>query len=204
VDAFYYYYTTYLNDAANNPLSETLNIGSGQSYYYSGDQTFEQGDIANSVPIIFVDGNVTITYNDQDWQSSDELNHTIVVTGNISIEQPTNRPGDTLTLISWGDFYTTGSMGDKGGIIGDIVIFANGNVVMDDGGKMNASIYTNGTITIDTVGDDQGADHRVINKLTWDSPDDFPLGLPQDYPANISSGFTIKNQSTEPPVWQRN
>lgn len=206
-DAFYYYYTTYLDAAANNKLGQDLAISSGETYHYTVDQFFDQGDIANSVPIIFVDGNVTITNNDQNWQGSDTLSHTIVATGTISITQPTNRPGDSLTLVAYGDVSTTGEMGDKGGTIGDLVIYTNGNFTAENGGKMNASIYANGTCTINTVGDDEGKDHRVVRLLTveWEDADDMPLGLPQGYPCDISlsTNFTVKNQSEKPPVWQR-
>ena len=129
-----------------------------------------------------------------------------MATGNISITQPTNRPGDILTLVTWGDLYMTGEMGDKGGVIGDFVIFANGNVTIENGGKLNASIFSNGTISIDTIGDDQGKDHLVINKLTveWPDAESMPLGLPPNYPVDVSFGFDVKNQSAQPPVWQRN
>ena len=208
-DIFYYYYTTQLNDPnfVYNSSGQALGISPSGAHYYSGNQTFGQGDIANNVPIIFVDGNVTITYNDQDWTGGATLNHTIVATGSISIAQPTNRPGDTLSIVAYGDVYTTGTMGNKGGTIGNLVILANGNFTAENGGKANASIFANGTCTINTIGDDQGKDHRVINLLTvsWDNPNDAPLGLPKSYPADkdLNTNFTVKNQSEYPPVWQR-
>jgi hypothetical protein len=204
-EAFVYYYTSFLNDPANNRLSSTLNIGQGQPYRYSGDQVFNKGDIPKTVPIIFVDGNVTINYNDQDWTGSGTLNHTIVASGTINITQPTNRPGDKLALFAFGDISNTGSMGNKGSTIGDIVIYTHGNYTATHGGKANASIYAEGTCTVNTIGSEQGKDHRVIDLLTveWDAESDKPLGLPPGYPANISFGFNVKNQSTYAPVWQR-
>jgi hypothetical protein len=204
-EAFVYYYTVFFNDPANNRTGAALNIAPGQSYYYSGDRTFNKGDVPKTVPIIFVDGNVTVNYNDQNWTGSGSLNHTIVASGTINISQPTNKPGDTLALFAYGNINNTGTMGDKGSTIGDIVIYTHGNYTATGGGKANASIFAEGSCIVDTVGDDKGKDHRVINLLTveWDTDADRPLGLPPGYPANISFGFSVKNQSTYPPVWQR-
>lgn len=201
-DAFYYYYTTYLNDAAHNPTQETLYIGSGQSHYYATSQTFDQGDIANDVPVIFVDGNVTISFNDQNWQGSDTLKHTVVATGTITIDQPTNRPGDSLTLIAYGDVDVTGTMGDKGGLLGDTIIFAYGNVNITGGGKLNASIFANGNCTIDTEGT-TGKYHRDINNVTadWTDENNVPIGLPTGYPRDMD--LSTKFKITGYPLWQR-
>lgn len=209
LDIFYHYYTIQLTSAdfTYNSHHADLGIAPGGTHFYSGDKTFNKGDIDNSVPIVFVDGNVTITYNDQDWTGSSTLNHTIVATGTISIEQPTNRPGDTLTLVSYGDIFTTGTMGDKGSTIGNLVIVTSGNFTAEDGGKMHASIFANGSCTINTIGDDAGKDHRVINLLTitWDTPADAPLGLPKSYPANkdLNTNFAVMNSSEFNPIWQR-
>lgn len=208
-DVFYHYYTSQLNSPTFpfNRQQASLGIAPGGAHYYSGDHTFDRGDIATDVPIIFVDGNVTITYNDQEWNGSPTLAHTVVATGSVSINQPTNRPGDTLTIVAYGDVYQTGTMGNKGGTIGNLVICTSGNFTGENGGKMNASIFANGNLTINTIGDDQGKDHRVINLLTvqWDGPEQAPLGLPGSYPADrdLNTNFTIKNQSDYPPVWQR-
>jgi len=107
-------------------------------------------------------------------------------------------------MISYGDFYTTGEMGHKGGVIGDMVIYAHGNFLAEGGGRANVSIYVNGSATINTIGDSQGADHSVLNLLTveWTAEDE-PLGLPPGYPAATDTYFNVDNQSTHPPVWQR-
>lgn len=203
-DAFYYYYTTYLNNAANNGLGQDLGIGQGGTYYYSSDQSFNVNSVPNSVPIIFVNGNAAINQNDQNWQGSDVLNHTIVVMGDLNITQPTNRPGDVLTIVAYGNIYMTGEMGNQGGTIGDIIMYTNGNFVAENGGKTNASILAKGTLTINTIGDDQGKDHRMLNASTidWTDPNARPLGLPPGY-AVISSSFIIDNESTYKSIWQR-
>lgn len=197
-DAFIYYYTVYLNDPVNNPTGQTLNIGEGQSRYYAGDQTFGTTSIPDSVPIIFIDGNATI--NDNDGATTD---HTVVVTGDLTLTQPSNGPGDRNTYIVYGDVYTSGEMGHGGGTKGDIIIFANGDITKVGGGKMNASFFANGTLSIDTGGD-TGKKHLMLSRLTetWDDGGG-PLGIPPGYPDEITTGFTVKNQSSYPPIWQR-
>ncbi len=180
-DAFYYYYTTYLN------LPGTL--------YYKGDQSFDSNDINDSVPMIFVDGNCEIT--DNDGATTD---HTVVVTGDLTLHQPTNDSGDSNTYVVYGDVTTDGEMGHGGGTKGDLIIFANGDITKLGGGKMNASFYANGALTINT-GTGRGNKHLMLSRLTGD---DLPAGLPPNYPTNMTSGFTVKNQSNYPPVWQRN
>jgi hypothetical protein len=198
-DAFIYYYTGYLNEAANNPTGTHLNIAAGEARYYAGDQTFTSGSIPDSVKVIFVNGNCTITNND-----GATTDHTVVVTGNLTLHQPGNSPGDRNTYVVWGNVSTDGEMGNGGGTAGDLVIFANGNIDKQGGGKMNASIYCNGTLNMDTAGD-TGKKHLMLSKLTevWSDASTAPLGIPPGYPANITSGFTIKNQTNYPPVWQR-
>ena len=198
-DAFYYYYTTYLNDPANNPLGQTLNIGVGQSRYYNGTQTFGDTSMPDSVPIIFVNGDCTIDRND-----GATTDHTVVVTGNLILHQPSNDPGDRNTYVVFGNINTDGVMGSAGGTKGDIIIFANGNIVKTGGGKVNASMFANGSLSIDTAGT-TGKMHLMLSRLTqvWGDPEDAPVGLPPGYPANITTGFSVKNQSDYPPVWQR-
>ena len=198
-DAFYYYYVTYLNDPANNKLGQALNIGSGQSRYYSGDQTFGTNSIPDSVPIIFVNGNCTIS--DNDGATSD---HTVVVTGNLTLHQPSNGPGDRNSYIVFGNVTTDGEMGHGGGTKGDLVIFANGNIDKEGGGKMSASFFANGTLTMNTGGD-TGKKHLMLSKLTedWSSLTDGPVGIPPNYPINVIAGFSVKNQTSYSPVWQR-
>ena len=204
--AFYHYYTTYLNDPANNKYHQDLGITPGGSYHYTGNQSFKPGDIPANVHIIFVDGNVTIDQNDQEWKGGGTaLAHTIIATGTLSITQPTNRPGDMLTLVSYGDFYSTGQMGNQGGTIGDMAVYTNGNATLEHGGKMHLSIYALGTLTIDTIGTEQGKDHRMLTLVTpdWTDPNNIPVGLPLQYPAYISYGFLIKSDSSQKPRWQR-
>jgi hypothetical protein len=197
-DAFVYYYTTYLNDPANNRTGQSLNIGAGQSRYYNGDQTFGTGSIPDSVPIIFVNGNCTITEND-----GATTDHTVVVTGNLTLYQPDNGPEDRNTYVVYGNVYTSGEMGHSGGTKGDLIIFANGNIDKQGGGKMNASIFANGTLNMNTAGD-TGKKHLMLSRLTetW-SGGNSPLGIPPGYPNEITAGFSVKNQTSFPPVWQR-
>lgn len=197
-DAFVYYYTTYINNPANNPTGQTLNIGSGESRYYNGDQTFGTTSIPDTVPIIFVNGNCTI--NDNDGATTD---HTVVVTGNLTLSQPSNGPGDRNTYVVYGNVYTSGEMGHDGGTAGDLVIFANGNIVKEGGGKMNVSLFCNGALSIDTGGS-TGKLHLMTSRLTesW-TGGAGPIGIPPGYPNEIATGFTVKNQTSYPPVWQR-
>lgn len=198
-DAIYYYFVHDLNNKYD------LNIGEGQANHYTGNKSFEAGDVAKTVKAIVVEGNTTINYNDQRWTGGgDPLKHTILSMGNLSITQPTNRPGDVLTLVVAGNVYTTGEMGNKGGTIGDLVVFTLGSFTAENGGKMNASIFAVGEIIINTIGDDQGKDHRMINKSTidWSDPANKPLGLPYGYPS-LTLDFSIDNDSTRKSIWQR-
>jgi hypothetical protein len=104
----------------------------------------------------------------------------------------------------FGNINTDGVMGSAGGTKGDIIIFANGNIVKTGGGKVNASMFANGSLSIDTAGT-TGKMHLMLSRLTqvWGDPEDAPVGLPPGYPANITTGFSVKNQSDYPPVWQR-
>jgi hypothetical protein len=198
-DAFIYYYTGYLNNPANNITGSGLNISPGEARYYAGGQTFTSSSIPDSVPIIFVNGDCTITIND-----GSTTDHTVVILGNLTLHQPNNSPGDRNTYVVWGNVSTDGEMGNAGGTAGDIVIFANGNIDKQGGGKMNASMFCNGSLNIDTAGD-TGKKHLMMSKLTevWSDAASAPLGIPPGYPANITSGFTVKNQTNYPPVWQR-
>jgi len=124
--------------------------------------------------------------------------------GNVTLNQPTNRPGDFMTIVAYGNVTTDGTMGNQGGTIGDLVIYTHGNFTALNGGKTNTSIFANGTVTINTIGDDQGKDHRMLNATTADrtQPNNRPLGLPPGY-AVVSNEFKIKNESTYKSIWQR-
>ncbi|MDD5422646.1 MAG: hypothetical protein PHT32_04390, partial [Candidatus Omnitrophica bacterium] len=66
-DAFTYYYTTYLDDAANNSLGVDLGITPGEENYYTGSQTFDPWSVPVGTPVIFVDGSVDILFSDTAW-----------------------------------------------------------------------------------------------------------------------------------------
>jgi hypothetical protein len=195
-DAFFYYYTHDLNNKYN------LGIAPGEPNYYSSGRTFDPGDVATNVRVVFVDGDVSVNKNDQNWNGNVALNHTLASTGSINLVQPTNRPGDRLAIIAYNNVYMTGEMGNQGGTIGDLIIYAHNDFTAENGGKINASIFAKGTVTINTIGDDRGKDHRLLFKSTidWSSP---PIGLPKDY-AVISIDFAIENDSSYKSVWQRN
>ena len=200
-DAFYYYYTTYLNGNPPSGYSAPLGIGEGQSGYYSGNQTFEPDDINEAGAIIFVDGNVTITKESNRWISGV---HTIVATGNITIYQPTNRPGDVLTLVSHANVTTSGEMGNQGGSVGEFIVYADGNFTATDGGRTDGSIFAKGIISIDTLLSG-GSHQRKLNKsgIDWSDVDNMPLGLPDPYNYNkVSPNFTI-NETTHKTIWQK-
>jgi hypothetical protein len=45
----------------------------------------------------------------------------------------------------------------------------------------------------------------MLSRLTetWSSAEDAPVGIPENYPVSITAGFTVQNQSSYPPIWQR-
>ena len=203
-DAFYYYYTWYLNQAANNKLNEDLSIGAGESRHYSGDQEFDPSSVPQSTPIIFVDGNVDILFNDTEWWGAN-VNHTIIAMGDITIVQPTNGSQDTLTLISYGD-VNTGGVRAFGGVVGNFVVYAHGNFNAYFGGRTDGTIFSEEGITVDTVLPIPGMLNRDLNKCKTDWADsaNWPLGLPPNYNM-VSLSFRIKTESGQTmPIWQRN
>jgi len=210
-DAFYNYYVTYLNNPINNKLETDLGIGAPGAgneigHHYVGSKSFglgaPDGFVSDEKAIIFIDGDVAINYNDQDWRGDETLNHTIVSMGNVTITQPTNREGDVLTIIAYGDVAINSTMGDRGGTTGDIIIYTDGDFTANGGGKMSGSIFAKGNLVIDTQGT-TGKYHRTFNKSTidWTDPSKRPLGLPPNY-AIVSVNFSI-NESTYGPNWQR-
>jgi len=194
-DAFISYYTTELNQ-------QGLNIGQGEARYYTGSQNFNYNSIPAGVPIVFVNGDVNINFNSTQWWAQNG-NNTIVATGDINIIQPTNSSGNTLTLISYGS-VNTGGLNFFGGINGNMVVCSVGNFNAYYGGKSNGAIYSNGQVNIDTVYPIPGLLNRDIKKgtLDWGNPDNWPLGLPQNY-GRLSLLFAITPSGVVKPVWQR-
>lgn len=196
-DGFYSYYTTELN-------KQGLNIGEGQSKYYSGSQTFGPWSVPAGTPIIFVNGDVNILYNSTAWWGSSG-GHTIVSTGNVTITQPTNGSNDTLSIISYGD-VNTGGISVFGGINGNLIVYAGGDFNAFYGGKSNGTIFAKGNVDVDTVLAIPLLLNRNINKSTqdWSDPATWPLGLPPNY-NKITLLFRVKNEITQyVPKWQQN
>lgn len=197
-DAFYGYYTIELNKGG-------YNIGPGQANFYSGDQVFDPWSVPADTPIIFVDGNTDILFNDTAWWGGSS-NHTIVSTGTITIAQPSNGGDDTLALIAWGD-VDTGGVRAFGGIRGNLTVYAHNDFGAYYGGKTNGTIYAEENVEVDTILPIPGLLNRDLNRnrTDWSDPANWPLGLPPNY-NRISMGFTIKNE--EPggagfvPIWQ--
>lgn len=199
-DAFYYYYTTYLNSAYS------LGIGPGEANYYSGDQTFDPTSVPAGTPIIFIDGNVNITFSDTAWWGSD-VDHTIVSMSDITIVQPTNGTDDTLALFAYGD-VNTGGVRAFGGVRGDIVIYAHGDFNAYYGGRTDGTIFAEDNVYIDTVLPIPGLLNRDLNKGSIDWGDDtmLPLGLPPGYKENVVLFNFIIDEETagREPSWQKN
>jgi hypothetical protein len=195
-DGFFSYYTIELNKMG-------LGIAPGQANFYSGDQQFNPWSVPSGTPIIFVNGNVDISFNDTEWWGGSS-DHTIVATGDITIVQPTNGNNDTLTLISNRD-VNTGGVRAFGGVRGNIVIYASGDFNAYYGGRTNGTIFACGSVNVDTVLPIPGLLNRDMNKSKddWLDPANWPLGLPQNYNMTASP-FRIKDEVSEyVPVWQR-
>lgn len=193
-DAFTAFYTVELN-------KKNLGLAEGQANHFNGDQLLGPGDVPQGRTIIFVNGNVDILFNDQNW-SQYACDHTIVATGNITIVQPTNGSDDRLTLVSYGDI-DTGGVRAFGGVRGDMIAYANGSFNAYYGGKTDGTIFAKDNVYIDTVLPIPGLLNRDLNKGkdNWADPDDRPLGLPLGYPT-ISTTFNIdENQKA---VWENN
>jgi len=204
-DAFYYYYTSYLDQPANNMLGQDLAIGPGDIYYFSGDQNFEPGSIPSGTPIIFVDGNVNILFNSSEWWGA-ACNNTIIATGTITITQPSNGGNDTLTLVAYGDVITGGEH-SFGGVNGNLIVYTNGNFIADYGGKTNGTVLAKGDIIINTqAASGQGENfNRDFKRLHGDWTE--PLGLPSGYRV-VTIQFIIKDETgatggSYKPMWQR-
>lgn len=193
LDAFTAYYTVELN-------KQNLGLAPGEQNYYGTSQTFGPGDVPQGQQIIFVNGNADILFNDQNW-SGGSCDHTIVVTGNITIVQPSNGSDDRLTLIAYGD-VNTGGVRAFGGVRGNLVVYANGDFNGYFGGRTNGSIMAKDNVYIDTVLPIPGLLNRDINRGTdnWADPANWPLGLPASY-NTISPNFSI--DETQKAVWDK-
>jgi hypothetical protein len=195
-DAFVVYYTEELN-------KKDLGLASGEANHYEGTQTFGPGDVSAGRGVIFVNGNVNILDNDQNW-SSGACDHTIVSTGDITIVQPVNGLDDRLTLVSYGD-VNTGGINLFGSVKGNIDIYANGDFNAYYGGTSNGTILAKDSIYVDTVLPVPAFLNRNLNKGTdnwWDDPDQVPLGLPQRYNTIVSSNTTLA--AAQDPIWEKN
>ena len=186
LDAFYQYYTNDLN--YKDPLNP-LGINPGGLNYYSGNQTFGPWSVPGNKNIIFVDGDVDIWFNAQNWGSGAK-DLTIVSTKNIYLDLPINGSDDRLTLITYGNVTLTSISFLS--MAGDLVAQANGNFVANWGGKTNGTMFSNGSVTVDT-GIGIGIFTRILNREKFDRSDQeqWPLGLHPNYP------------KPKPPRWQR-
>lgn len=194
-DAFVAYYTVELNKM-------NLGIAPGESNYYSSGVEFVPGDVPQGRTIIFVNGNVDIAYNDQNWARY-ACDHTIVATGNITIVQPTNGSDDRLTLVAYGDVIT-GGVRAFGGVTGTLDVYANGDFNAYYGGRIDGTIATGGNINIDTVLPIPGMLNRDMNRGSdnWDNAEDRPLGLPI-FASTLPVTFEL-DELTQKVVWERN
>ena len=195
-DAFIAYYTEELN-------KQDLGLADGQANHYNGTQTFGPGDVPSGKRIIFVNGDVNILYNDQNW-SKRACDHTVVSTGNITIVQPTNGIDDRLTLISYGD-VSTGGLNFFGSVKGNIDVYANGDFNAYFGGTTNGTILAKDNVYVNTVLPVPAFLNRNLNKGTdnwWNDPSAVPLGLPQRY-NTIPPTSTMIDVAQEA-VWEKN
>lgn len=195
-DAFYTYYTTELNTALN------LGIGPGESNYYPGDQNFGPNSVPAGTPIIFVNGDVNILFNNTAWWGAD-VNHTIVSMNDVAIVQPTNGSNDTLAIVAYGDVDTGGIIA-FGGVRGNFIVYAGADFNAYYGGRTNGTIFAEGSVDIDTVWPIPGLLNRNVNKATvdWGDPVNWPLGLPPNYNM-LSLAFRVLNEDSEyRPRWQ--
>lgn len=193
-DAFITYYTVELNKQA-------LGLGNGESNHYEGDQAFGPGDVPQGRTIIFVNGNVNIGFNDQNW-SGYACDHTIAATGDIMIVQPTNGSDDRLTLVAYGD-VNTGGVRAFGGVRGNLDIYANGDFNAYFGGRTNGTILAKDNVYIDTVLPIPGLLNRDINRGTdnWDDPANRPLGLPI-FASTVPPSLEL--DESQRVLWERN
>ncbi|MFA6079193.1 MAG: hypothetical protein WC779_05550 [Candidatus Omnitrophota bacterium] len=197
-DAFFYYYTVYLNDPANNPLGQDLGIAPGGVHYYTGDQSFNPWSVPEGTPIIFVDGDVDILFSDTSWWGGSG-DHTVIATGTITITQPTNGSNDRLTLVSYGD-CNTGGVRAFGGVRGELVVYTNSDFNAYYGGRTNGTMFAKDNVNVDTVAAIPGLLNRDLKKGSrdWSDPASWPLGIPPNF-ATVSPSFSIKDETKSSP-----
>lgn len=192
-DAFYYYYTGYLDNDPSSPSYDGekphLEIGQGETNYVDHNTTYGPFSVGAGKKIVFVDGDVDVIFNAQQyWGSASDL--TIVSMNDIAIYQPVNGPDDRLTLIAYNDISTGGiNLGDFADVKGNIVMFAAGDFDAVLGGVMNGPIFAGGEISIDTRWLIFYS-ARDFNMGTDNWANNYPLGLPESYINN--SNFKIE------------
>lgn len=194
-DAFIAYYTEELN-------KKDLGLAKTQPNHYEGTQTFGPGDVSSGKKIIFVNGNVNIMFNDQNW-STGACDHTIVSTGTIQIVQPVNGKDDRLTLVSYGDVIT-GGINLFGSVKGNIDVYANGAFNAYFGGTTNGTILAKESVYVNTVLPVPAFLNRNLNKGTdnwWNDPSNVPLGLPQRY--NTITPVSTMIDAAQEPIWEK-
>jgi len=199
-DAFRAYYLLELNKL----LAEKVPPETVQEYV--GDKTLGPYSVPAGTSVIFVDGDVNVVFNAQQWWGAPAADLTIASTGDITIVQPVNGPDDRLTLVAYRDVFTGGTnLSELTDIDGNLNIFANGNFTAVLGGNTNGSIMVGGTTYIDTVLIDALFDrnlhHGTDDWAVW------PIGFPPDYPMDNSiSNFAIKTETfgvaNYKPRWQ--
>lgn len=198
-DAFVSYYTVELN-------KKNLGLAPGEAGYYEGNQAFGPGDVPSGKIIIFVNGDVNILFNDQNW-SKGACDHTIVSTGDITIIQPVNGSDDRLTLVSYGD-VSTGGLNFFGSVKGNLDVYANSSFNAYYGGTSNGTILAKDSVDVDTVLAIPAFLNRNLNKGTdnwWADPANMPLGLPQHYNTVTSSNTTLADaQDPTRGLWEKN
>jgi hypothetical protein len=198
-DGFYYYYTGYLDKAENNSTGTHLEIGkdvngSPEANYISTDTTYGPWSVGSGKKIIFVDGNVNVLFNAQQyWNDPSDL--TIVSMKDINIIQPVNGPDDRMTLISCGDISTGGiNLGDNADVKGNLVLCSMGDFNAVLGGITNGSIFSGGGVFVDTrwliI---YSARDFNMGTDNWANSANWPLGLPPSYPV-FNRGYHVRTE----------
>jgi hypothetical protein len=199
-DAFIYYYTVYLDQATETDDAAHLNIGPGETNYFSPTSTpdsfkdprtglpvklleaedslvLKKREVARGTEIIFVDGDLYINKTDIKWKNG-AFTHTIVCTGDVAINQPTNGKDDTLAIVALGNVSICGKDTGKSQLNGNFIVYTAGNFTALRGGTSHNAIFAEGTVTIDTLTADKKYDRTMYGLLgSWSSP----IGLPPGY-----------------------
>jgi len=186
-DGFKYYYTNTLN---NRDASNHLDIGVGESNYYSGDQSFGPlgSEIDPDTNIVFVEGDATVYLNAQSWwDGSKDL--AIVSTGDATVVQPTTGSDDRLTVISYGNIYT-GGLDIFGLLDGNSILYSYNDINAYYGGVTTGAMVAGNNAYVDTVLTSfLGFFNRTINYNADMVVAPPPIGMPE-YPY-IAARFKI-------------